>query len=186
MLKKDSDEVLVKNVKNGDLNSEKILYSKYKDIVEKYLRVNWPNIEYHEDVTSEVLIKMLSSIDNYDSSKSKFSTWVLNIAKNSVRDEYRKIVNKKKHFHDFDISSTSIGEISFVSNTTTYDEFLDNQINVDRIMNSLSKDDFDLLNMKYVQGYSYSEIGDYFNITSTTASNRVNYLKTKLKKDLID
>jgi DNA-directed RNA polymerase specialized sigma24 family protein len=38
--------------------------------------------------------------------------------------------------------------------------------------------------MKYVQGYDYCEIGQEFNISSNTASNRVNYIKTKLKETL--
>jgi DNA-directed RNA polymerase specialized sigma24 family protein len=37
--------------------------------------------------------------------------------------------------------------------------------------------------MKYVQGYDYNEIGKEFNLTSSTISNKVNYIKTKLKKD---
>jgi DNA-directed RNA polymerase specialized sigma24 family protein len=37
--------------------------------------------------------------------------------------------------------------------------------------------------MKYVQGYNYCEIGKEFNTTSSTISNKVNYIKTKLKKE---
>jgi len=40
--------------------------------------------------------------------------------------------------------------------------------------------------MKYVQGYGYNEIGQEFNLTSVTVSNKVNYIKSKLKKQLSD
>ena len=36
--------------------------------------------------------------------------------------------------------------------------------------------------MKYIGGYSHCEIGKEFNLTSSTVSNRINYIKTKLKK----
>lgn len=40
-----------------------------------------------------------------------------------------------------------------------------------------------LLNMKYVQGFTYDEIASEFNLTSSTVSNKVNYIKSKIKKE---
>jgi DNA-directed RNA polymerase specialized sigma24 family protein len=40
--------------------------------------------------------------------------------------------------------------------------------------------------MKYLQGYDYNEIGKEFNVSSSTVSNKVNYIKTKLKKQNAD
>lgn len=42
--------------------------------------------------------------------------------------------------------------------------------------------DYQLLHMKYMQGYNYCEIGQEFNLSSVTISNRINYIKSKLKK----
>jgi RNA polymerase sigma factor (sigma-70 family) len=55
---------------------------------------------------------------------------------------------------------------------------------VNYISEQISSQDFTLLNMKYVQGYEYCEIGKEFEISSNTASNRVNYIKTKIKNNL--
>lgn len=46
--------------------------------------------------------------------------------------------------------------------------------------------DYTFLDMKYIQGYSYNEIGTEFNMNSTTISNRVNYIKGKLKECIGD
>jgi RNA polymerase sigma factor (sigma-70 family) len=54
---------------------------------------------------------------------------------------------------------------------------------VSYISSQISPADFSLLNMKYVQGYNYCEIGQEFQLTSSTVSNRINYIKTKLKKN---
>jgi len=54
---------------------------------------------------------------------------------------------------------------------------------VNYISSQISPTDFSLLNMKYMQGYSHCEIGKEFQLTSGTVSNRINYIKTKLKKD---
>ena len=54
---------------------------------------------------------------------------------------------------------------------------------INYVSDQLSPQDFTMLDMKYVQGYSYNEIGSEFNVTSSTISNKVNYIKTKLKKN---
>lgn len=57
---------------------------------------------------------------------------------------------------------------------------------INYISSQISPTDYGLLNMKYVQGYSHCEIGKEFNLTSSTVSNRINYIKTKLKKQNAD
>jgi DNA-directed RNA polymerase specialized sigma24 family protein len=52
------------------------------------------------------------------------------------------------------------------------------------ISTQISPNDFALLDMKYVQGYDYKEIGSEFQLTSSTVSNKINYIKTKLKKTM--
>jgi RNA polymerase sigma factor (sigma-70 family) len=59
----------------------------------------------------------------------------------------------------------------------------ENNSSISYISTQISPQDFTLLDMKYVQGYDYCEIGKEFNVTSSTISNRVNYIKTKLKKN---
>lgn len=59
----------------------------------------------------------------------------------------------------------------------------DNCSSVNFISSQISPSDYALLDMKYVQGYNYCEIGKEFNLTSGTISNKVNYIKSKLKKD---
>jgi DNA-directed RNA polymerase specialized sigma24 family protein len=71
-------------------------------------------------------------------------------------------------------SSVCVGNIEFENNNTL--SYLSSQI---------SPSDYTLLSMKYIQGYNYNEIGNEFNITSSTVSNRINYIKTKLKKNNI-
>ena len=52
------------------------------------------------------------------------------------------------------------------------------------ISTQISAVDYTLLDMKYVQGYDYKEIGSEFQLTSSTISNKINYIKTKLKKTM--
>lgn len=87
------------------------------------------------------------------------------------------------------IITTSSNAVNFASNATftasnTCD--FENCNSINHISNQLSPVDFTLLGMKYVQGYEYCEIGKEFELSSSTVSNRVNYLKTILKKNNCD
>nr|WP_154957606.1 sigma-70 family RNA polymerase sigma factor [Paenibacillus xylanexedens] len=48
-----------------------------------------------EDVTQEILIKLMSSLDKYDSEKAKMSTFVDHLIDNKIKDMYRKCMSEK-------------------------------------------------------------------------------------------
>jgi RNA polymerase sigma factor (sigma-70 family) len=86
-------------------------------------------------------------------------------------------------------SFTATNGMAFVANSFSIScniTAFENCSSLNHISNQLSPSDYTLLDMKYVQGYDYCEIGKEFNLTSNTVSNRVNYLKTKLKKNNLD
>lgn len=86
-------------------------------------------------------------------------------------------------------TSNSANGISMVSNgtyTTCNNAEFENCNSINFISQQISVQDYTLLDMKYVQGYEYCEIGKEFNLTSNTVSNRVNYIKTKIKKNHVE
>ena len=52
---------------------------------------------------------------------------------------------------------------------------------LDFISNKIGIKDFHLLNMKYGQGYDYKDMEKEMKMSSSTISNRVNYVRSKLK-----
>ena len=153
-----------------------------------------------DDDVSEILIKVFLNLKKFDSSRSKFKSWVIGIAKNHMIDKWRCNTNTATQLSLDAATFTSSQNISFNSNTSTAN-IPNNRITalnsnysascnfehcntVTYISAQLSASDFTLLNMKYVQGYNYEEIGKEFQITSTTVSNKINYIKTKLKKNI--
>lgn len=80
-------------------------------------------------------------------------------------------------------NGTSVFSINNGTFTSCNGIEFENCSSINYISQQISAQDFALLDMKYVQGYEYCEIGKEFNTSSNTVSNRVNYLKTKLKKN---
>lgn len=142
-------------------------------------------------------------LETFDVKKSKFRSWVFSVAKNHMIDKWRSNAitltggnascTYSVSADTADISSSGFitsnntampidAGNTFTSNCCAGLEF-ENCSSINYISTQLSATDFTLLDMKYVQGYDYNEIGKEFNLTSSTISNRVNYIKTKLKKN---
>jgi RNA polymerase sigma factor (sigma-70 family) len=191
---------------NGNLRAEGILYEKYQKSVKNFLKKKYSSYNDLDDDVSEILIKVFMNLQNFDSSKSKFRTWVFTIAKNHMVDKWRNttisltgsntncvysystttcgadIGSNNSFITSNNTSAIDVGS-SFTTSNCSADYEFENCSSINFISDQISAQDFTMLDMKYVQGYSYNEIGSEFNVTSSTISNKVNYIKTKLKKN---
>lgn len=182
----------------GNQKAEKILYEKYKIIIYNYLRSKYPKNYDIDDDVSEIMIKAIINIDKFDNNKSKFKSWIFSIAKNHMIDKWRTNTisitgNNINCTYNNDENNICFNQNISTRSYETFNNSMENYCSADYdfencslinyISTQLTPQDYTLLNMKYVQGYNYNEIGNEFNLTSTTVSNKVNYIKTKLKKD---
>jgi RNA polymerase sigma factor (sigma-70 family) len=195
------DTILIQNILKGDKKSEQELFNKYKNILTSYLKSKYPQNNECEDDVSEILIKIFTSLSKFNPQKSKFKTWVFTIAKNYMIDKSRcNYVLKNSHNNTFNISINDTtynnSSLTATSSHINYNEhhqsmtindnnfnIVDNQTSINYVSNQLETCDFTFLNMHYGYGYSYCEIGNEFNVSSDTVSNRVNYVKDKLRKN---
>jgi len=188
--------ILIQNILNGIQISENVLYEKYKKIIRDFI-VSKYSIYYDiDDDISEILIKIFLNLKNFDINKSKFKTWVLNVTKNHMIDKWRckstKLTTNTSSYtstYSDDLivnqnTTTNNAQIAFTSNGSCSTCNFENDNTISYISTQLSPIDYTLLDMKYIQGYNYDEIGKEFQITSNTVSNKINYIKTKLKKNI--
>jgi RNA polymerase sigma factor (sigma-70 family) len=194
-MEKEKDYLLIEGVKNGDKKSEEKFYKKYRTLLKKYVKYkcNSSNDDIDDNV-SEILIKVFQKIPLYDKNKSSFNTWVITIAKNHMIDQSRKVTTTYSNIdfnavNTFNTSSYLTSSISMDCNTTftncsgfNLDTTFENNDTLNFISNKIGVKDFHLLNMKYSEGYDYNEMGKEMGVSSTTISNRINYVKGKLKK----
>lgn len=192
------DIQLIQGVLNNDSNSQNKLYDKYTIFVKNFLKKNYTTYHDLDDDVSEILIKIFLGLHTFNPTKSSFTSWVCTVAKNHMIDKWRN--------NDISYVLTSNTFGNYITSSTTYV----NNYNTETINNTdqpffttisssssceyemcnttsyvtseLSSCDCTFLEMKYIYGYDYAEIGSEFNISSTTVSNRVNYIKHKLKK----
>jgi RNA polymerase sigma factor (sigma-70 family) len=179
---------------NGNPAAQETAYKNYRKIVKNYILSKFPPYYDLEDDVSEIMIKVFLNLKDYDSSKSKFKSWVITIAKNYLIDKWRTgTVSISAGDISLSTSNPNYGTTSCTTNgnnlitytsTNNASCCFENCNAVSFVSAQLSPMDFTLLDMKYVQGYDYKEIGSEFQLTSNTVSNKINYIKTKLKKNL--
>jgi len=196
---------LIQNTLSGNPQAQEILYEKYKKSVRNFLKKKYSVCYDLDDDVAEIMIKVFMNLNSYDKTKSKFRSWVFSIAKNHMVDKWRNnaitltgsntncVISYSTN--TIDISDNGNGSYttsntaallegsSFTSNGCSADYEFENCSSINMIVDQITPQDYTLLDMKYMQGYNYNEIGSEFNVSSNTISNRVNYIKTKLKKN---
>ena len=199
IIEEQDDMTLIQNILNGNHQAEEIFFKKYQKIIKDYIRSKFPALKNPDDLddcVQMILIKVFESLKTIDTEKGSVKTWILVIAKHFMIDTLRKdSTTFTSAFNNCGISISNSGtqNLMFNGETTAWatdcsftacnnTEF-ENCNTISYLSSQLSPVDFSLLNMKYVQGYNYCEIGKEFNLTSSTVSNRINYIKTKLKKN---
>jgi RNA polymerase sigma factor (sigma-70 family) len=179
MKEKTEDMILIQGILDGNPVAQEVIYNSYRKIVKNYILSRFSPYYDIDDDVSEIMIKVFMNLKNYDNEKSQFKSWVINITKNYLIDKWRCKLSPN-------INSTldnNSNYFCYANNSFTTSCFENNNA-VNYISTQLSPGDYTLLDMKYVQGYNYNEIGQEFQITSSTVSNKINYIKTKLKKNI--
>jgi len=168
-------EEVIEGIVNSDKKIENCFYSEYYRKVKGFIIKKYSEYDGIEDDISEVLAKIFKNISKYNKDKSSFDSWVFTIVRNHMVDRWR--------------FRRGLCEVSYSDHaylqpqvTSSYSDFEDENY-VSHITNSLSCVDSTLINMRYIQGFTYEEIGQEFNWTSSTVSNKVNYIMGKLKKE---
>jgi len=81
---------LVSMAKSGQGEAFGLLYEEYVERVYRYVYVRTGRVEEAEDLTQEVFLRALNSIDAYRDHGKPFSAWLMRIARNEVASFQRR------------------------------------------------------------------------------------------------
>lgn len=91
----------------------------------------------------------------------------------------------------YSINNYGFSEESVTNKNLNLNDYFSTQSNsfensnfINYISTKVSNDEFNMINLKYIQGYNYKEIAKEYNITASTALNKTNYAMKKLRKTL--
>lgn len=174
-----SEEELIALLKEKKESGFYHLYDNYAGALYGIILRILQSKEYTEDVIQDVFVKIWNSIDQYDASKGRFYTWMINIARNTAIDYL-----KSKGFQN-ELKNQRLPD--FVYNTTE----LSTQNNTDfigfkTVLESLETDKQELIDLAYYQGYTQNEISDKLKIPLGTVKTKMRSALQKLRDLLKD
>ncbi len=176
----DNDKRLIKKIKKkSDKVAANELISIYYKEIYSYVYKQTGDKEISMDLTQEIFISILKSINNYDEKKASFRTWLYKIATNKLIDYYRSKYYKYNtisvSIEDFDIYDKEDIEITIENK-----EVIEKIIN---IINRLKVVDQQVFRLKIFADYTFLEISNALEIPESTVKTRYYSILGKVRKD---
>ena len=149
----------------------------YKDIF-VYVRKQTKNEDLSKDLTQEIFISMLKSIDRFDEKKASFKTWLYKIASNKIIDTYRLTYYKYV---------TVVEEID--ENISSYDNTMEKLLEIRGdtndildIISTFNTGIQQIVRLKIFSDMTFADIGSLLEISESTAKTRYYATVKKIKK----
>ncbi len=177
-----SDEILIKNFQDGEIQAYNELVFRYKDRLLNFIYRFLNDIDRSEDLVQDTFIKLYTHKNSYQEI-AKFSTWLYTIAANLARTELRKIKRRKT----FSVSELSSDDKEYIISSEEIDqseEHLSQNLEI-KIQSALSDlpDDFKtIIILRDIQELSYDEISKIVDLPLGTVKSRINRGRLKLQE----
>ena len=138
------------------------IYLAYREKVFRYVRGKVRNLADAEDVTSEIFLKVQTSLGSYDEEKATLSTWIYTITHNAVCNYYREQSTR----------ALSLDENAPGSCTDDVVAEIENEIlkeNLARALETLTEREQDIIVLYYYHALPLQDIAIKMGITYTNA-----------------
>ena len=157
--------------------SFEIVYEKYFSDIYNFIYGQILHRERAEDLVSDVFVKAMTNYERFDPSRASVRTWLTNIARNTLIDDYRKNSIRK---------SVSLDDEDNYTEPSYEDEYKvlkeDDEREVYLILSLLSESERELAGMIYFQNMKNNEIGEILGINAKAVSERRRRLLAKCRK----
>jgi RNA polymerase sigma factor (sigma-70 family) len=165
-------------LQSKDRSALDFLYDNYSAALYGVISRVLKNEDIAEEVLQDVFLKIWDKIDQYDSTKGKLFTWMLNVARNQAIDKTRsKEISKDQKTRGIE------NVVSRIDNKEYIETSVDG-IGVKEIIKKLPDEQQFVVEYLYFKGYSQSELADEFNIPLGTVKTRLRLAMQSLRSTL--
>lgn len=178
-----SENELITLLKSKDEKAFNYLYDHYSGSIYGLILKIVESQEHAEEVLQDAFVKIWKYIDQYEASKGRLYTWIINITRNTAIDYI-----KSKGYQN-EQKNQSI--VNFVHKDTLSSKEMSSEQKVDMIgmnavIENLKPEWRELIELGYFQGYSQTEIAEILEIPLGTVKTRTRNALLELKKILND
>ena len=166
------EQVIIKNIINGDTESFRLLVERYQKPVIRMIGNIIEDRHICEDIAQDVFFTAYKKLTAFDNAQSKFSTWLFTIARNKSLN----VIKKKKL-----IAIDDNIEIAAGNNPDNLErqEFLNE---LDRQLHSLPRNQKTVFVLAEFEKLPYEQIAQVEGIRVETVRTRLHRAKRKLAK----
>ena len=172
-----NEKALIKKCQRGDRSAFEELIRLYYDYVFGFLVKSTANEMLSEDLTQETFLKMIKSIERFDTGGSAtFGTWLITIAKNCYTDHLRR---NRVLIEDIDAVPPGSAEnvADEVERRLTFEQAM-------AALETLPTEQALAIRLKYVEDITLAQIATQSGVQPKTVKSRIHEGTVKLRKKL--
>ncbi len=178
-----SDQALLEMYQQGNREAVSQLLERHTRRVRDYVRMMVKDNDVADDLTQEVLIKVVKVLDEGRyTDKGRFLPWVLRIAHNRVLDYFRaqkQVKTVSESSTGFDIlGSKNFAEPS-IEDTLVSEQQAEE---VRSLIEMLPDEQREVVKMRYYEGLSFKEIAEHTGVSINTALGRMRYALINMRQ----
>jgi RNA polymerase sigma factor (sigma-70 family) len=173
-----SEEDLITRLRAKDRSALEYLYDHYSAAIYGVVFRILKKEEIAEEVLQDVFMKIWDRFENYDASKGRLFTWMVNVARNQAIDKTRsKEISKEKKTGDIENVVSKIDSAEYI------EQYVDS-IGLKDVLKNLPNEQKFVVEHLYLKGYSQSELAEEFNIPLGTVKTRLRMAMQQLRSVL--
>jgi len=172
-----NDSSLISNYLKGNSKAFEKLYKKYIEKIYRFVFYKTMHKETAEDLTSTIFFKALNKLASFDDTKSKFQTWLFNIARNTVIDHYR---TKKPN--------QNIEDFWGIADNHKLDSIVENNLKIEdvkKVLQTLNTEQREIVILRVWEGLSYKEIAKIIGKSENACKVSFSRTASKLKDNIL-
>lgn len=178
-----SDQALLDQYQQGNREAVSQLLERHTRRVRDYVRMLVKDNDVADDLTQEVLIKVVKVLDEGRyTDKGRFLPWVLRIAHNRVLDYFRaskQVKTVSESSAGFDIlGSKNLAEPSIEDQLISEQQAEE----VRTLIELLPEEQREVVKMRYYEGLSFKEIAEHTGVSINTALGRMRYALINMRQ----
>jgi len=180
---KESDEVLMINIREGNKAAFEELYDRYsKRLLYYFYRMLNGDHDKAQDFLQDLFLKIVEKPELFNQHK-RFSTWIYSVAYNQCKNEYRRL-NVRRQYNQRE-------EIVITNPETTHgpEERLDSRMflrALEKELNKLEPEQRLVFILRYQENLAVKEIAEVTGLKEGTVKSKLFYITKKLADNLQD
>ncbi len=156
------------------------LYENYSRAIYGVIFKVITNEDDAQDLVQDVFVKVWNNITQYDNSKGRLFTWMLNIARNAAIDKTRSKEFKK------DAKNQSLDNSVGIINGRHSESMSVDHIGLDKLVAGLKEDQRILVELIYLKGYTQAEVAEMLELPLGTVKTRIRNAILSLREKVVE